>query len=176
VWTCRGLVDIFVLFFLQMGSRKVFLAGVTAHPNRACVLQQARNFVLHADGQPDKPEYLLRDYDTKFVPEFDAVLESEGITVKKVGPLASNMNAWAERWIQSVRRESLDHFLVFGEDHLRHLVSEYFAYYNGQRLHQGVGNWLLSGEPPPEGSAPVPAVVFEERLGGLLRRYRCQAV
>src|SRR5579883_1968702 len=80
--------------------------------------------------QPDKPEYLLRDFDTKFVPEFDAILESEGITVKKVGPLAPNLNARAERWIQSVKRKCLDHFIVFGEDHLRYLVSQYTAYHN----------------------------------------------
>ncbi len=94
--------DVFVLFFLHVGSRKVFFAGLAAHPHRAWVVQQARNFVMHAGEQSDKPEYLLRDYDTKFVAAFDGLLESEGISVKKVGPLAPNMNAHCERWIQSV--------------------------------------------------------------------------
>jgi putative transposase len=114
VWTCRGLVDVFVLFFLHVGSRKVFVAGVTAHPDRAWVVQQARNFLLHTGEQADKPEYLLRDFDSKFMPEFDAVLQSEGVTVKRVGPRVPLMNALAERWVLSVRRECLDHFLGFG--------------------------------------------------------------
>jgi putative transposase len=97
------------------------------------------------------------------------------VEVKRVGPRAPNRNAYAERWVQSIKCECLDHFIVFGEDHLRHLVSEYSTHYNGQRPRQGLGNRPLTGEPPAEGDGSVPLVVREERLGGLPRHYRRQA-
>jgi putative transposase len=165
------LVDVFVLFFLHVGSRRVFVAGVTAHPDRAWVAQQARNFLLHSGEQADPPAYLLRDYDNKFVPEFDAVLESEGVTVKQVGPRAPNLNAHAERWVRTVRQECLDHFVVFGEDHLRYLVTDFVIYYNRFRPHQGVGNRPLAGDLPQAEVGPLPDIGCEERLGGLLRHY-----
>jgi putative transposase len=145
---------------------------MTAHPDRAWVVQQARNFLLHAGEQPDKPEYLLRDHDGKFVPKFDELLRSEGIEVKRVGPFAPNLNAYAERWVQTVRHECLDRFVVFGEDHLRHLVGEFAAYYNRARPQQALGNVPLSKCEP---SAAGGVVVCEERLGGLLRHYTRQA-
>ena len=111
------MLDVFVLFFLQIGSRRLFVASVTAHPDRAWVAQQARNFLLRAGEQAGQPPYLLHDYETKFVPEFDAVFEAEGVTGKRVGPRAPNLNAHAERWVRSVRQECLDHFVVFGEHH-----------------------------------------------------------
>jgi putative transposase len=155
VWTRRGLVDVFVLFFLHIGSRRVVVAGLTARPDRAWVVQQARNFLLQTAEGADRPGYLLRDYDGKFVPQFDALLESEGVSVKKVGPQAPNLNAYAERWVQTVRRECLDHFVVFGEDHLRHLLSEFTDYYHRCRPHQGLGNRPLSGEPTPADGTAV---------------------
>jgi putative transposase len=171
VWTRRGPVDVFVLFFLHVGSRRVFVTGLSTRPERAWVVQQARNFLLQVGEGGDRPCYLLRDYDGKFVPEFDALLESEGVTVKKVGPRSPNLNAYAERWVQTVRRECLDHFVVFGEDHLRHLVTTFADYYNRWRPHQSRDNRPLTGEPAPGAAVPVGAVTCEERLGGLLKHY-----
>jgi putative transposase len=93
---------------------------------------------------------------------------AEGIAVKKVGPRAPNMNAFAERWVQSVRRECLDQFIILGETHLRYLLKEYETHHNLERPHQGVGNVPLSPqqETPTEG-----AIECHERLGGLLRHY-----
>jgi putative transposase len=102
VWTTRGLVDVFVLFFLHVGSRKVFVTGLTPNPDKAWIVQQARNAALFFADHPEKPRYLLRDHDTKYVLEFDQRLESEGIEVKVVGPGAPNMNAYAERFVQSI--------------------------------------------------------------------------
>jgi len=172
VWTKAGLVDCFVLCFIHLGSRRVYVSGLTAQPDRAWMIQQARNLAMNFAEQPVKPTMLLRDYDGKFAPEFDAILEAEGVTVKKVGPHAPNLNACAERWVQSCRREMLDHFVVFGEDHLRHLVAEYVAYYNEERAHQAKDSLLLTGLPPP----PVSPLVVEEvgcreRLGGLLKHF-----
>jgi putative transposase len=128
VWTLSGLVEVFVLFFIQVGSRRVHLAGMTANPDRAWMVQQARNMAMFFDWEPVKPKYLLRDRDSKFVKEFDAILMSEGIEVKPIGVRAPNQNAVAERFVLSARNECLDHFIVFGETHLRHVLSEYLIH------------------------------------------------
>lgn len=102
------------------------------------------------------------------MPEFDAILQSDGLEVVAVGPRAPNLNAHAERWVLSIKSECLDHFVVFGEDHLRYIVKEYLAHYNGERPHQGVGNVPLTSSPPDTSWGEVVCV---ERLGGLLRHY-----
>ena len=174
VWTLTGLVDVFFLFFIHVGSRRVHVAAMTTHPDRSWMVQQARNMALIFDQEPVKPKYLLRDRDSKFVREFDAILTSEGIAVTPVGVRAPNQNAVAERFVQSVKHECLDHFIVFGEAHLRHIMSEYLLYYHQHRPHQGLGNRPLGGAESVAADADqsVGAVVCEERLGGLLRHYR----
>lgn len=169
IWTMKGRVDGYVLFFLHLGSRRVFVTPSTVQPDRVWMAQQARNVSMHFADQPDKPKILIRDHDGKFSPEFDAILESEDITVKKVGPLAPNLNAFAERWVQSIKRECLDHFIVLGERHLDHLIREYLAYYHTERPHQGLDNRPLTLVEPGENSAGE--IVCSERLGGLLKHY-----
>jgi putative transposase len=138
------------------------------------MVQQARNMTLIFDQEPVKPKYLLRDRDSKFVKEFDAILTSEGIAVTPIGVRAPNQNAVAERFVQSVKQECLDHFVVIGEAHLRHILSEYLVYYHQFRPHQGLGN-RPPGAPESataEADRPLREVVCQERLGGLLRHYR----
>jgi putative transposase len=173
VWTLSSLVEVFVLFFIQVGSRRVHLAGMTTNPNRAWMSQQARNKAMIFDQERDKPKYLLRDHDGKFVKEFDAILASEGIEVKPIGVRAPNQNAVAERFVQSVRQECLDHFIVCGEAHLRHLLSEYLAHYHRCRPHQGFDNVPPNATLQSEKAhSRSPAEVrCEERLGGLLKHY-----
>jgi putative transposase len=173
VWTLGGVRDVFVLFFLHIGSRRVHVAGMSAHPDRDWTARQAHEVVALFAELPEAPKYLLRDRDGKFGEEFDAVFAAAGIAVKPVGPLAPNMNAHAERWVGSIRRECLDHFVVLGEGHLRHLVLEYAAYYNEARPHQGVGNVPLMGATPVEEADVLSLVEVRcaERLGGLLRHY-----
>lgn len=172
-----GPVEVFVLFFIHLGSRRVQLAGMTANPNRTWMMQQARNLAMIFDQETVIPKYLLRDRDSKFVKEFDAILASEGIAVTPIGVRAPNQNAVAERFVQSVRRECLDHFVVFGESHLRHIISEYLVYYHQHRPHQGLGNRPLDGTESVavETDRPVGEVVCQERLGGLLRHYHRHA-
>lgn len=173
VWTLGGMVDVFVLFFLPVGSRRVFVSGVTAHPDRAWVLQQARNVSMYFGDEPVKPTHLLRDNDGKFRKEFDALLEADGMTVKKIVPRSPNLNAYAERFVQSIKQECLAHFLVLGESHLRHLVTEYVAYYHRERPHQAKDNLPLTATGPPTVTPlTVAEVVCEERLAGLLKHYR----
>lgn len=130
----------YVLFFIRLGSRRVHVVGPTAHPDRSWMIQQARNIAMIFDDETVKPKYLLRDRDSKFVKEFDALLTSEGIAVTPIGVRAPNQNAVAERFVQSVKSECFDHFVVFGASHLRHILSEYLAYYHHHRQHQGLYN------------------------------------
>jgi putative transposase len=177
VWTLRGLVEVYVLFFIHVGTRRVHLAGLTPHPDRAWVAQQARNFGMEFAEGGEKPAVLLRDNDQKYGPDFDAVLEAEGVRVKPVEYQAPNQNAFAERWVQTVKEECLGRFVIFGEAHLRHLLSEFLAHYHGERPHQALGNAPPCGPPAPaEGPPPAPGeLVCEERLGGLLKHYTRRA-
>lgn len=129
------------------------------------------------DQESVKPKYLLRDRDSKFVQPFDAILTSEGIAVTPIGVRAPNQNAVAERFVQSVKRECLDHFVVFGETHLRHILSEYLVYYHQFRPPQGLDNrplgWMELSV--AETDRPLGEVVCHERLGGLLRHYQRSA-
>jgi len=177
VWTMTGLVEVFVLFFLHVGSRRVHMVGMTTNPDRAWMVQQARNMAMIFDQESVKPKYLLRDRDSKFVKEFDAILTSEGIAVTPISVRAPNQNAFAERFVQSVKRECLDHFVIFGETHLRHILSEYLTYYHRVRPHQGLDNRPLGWTEPAlaETAQPLGEVVCHERLGGLLRHYQRRA-
>jgi putative transposase len=173
VWTTKGLVEMFVLFFIHVGSRRVNLAGITAQPDAAWMSKQARNVAIVFGEQANKPQMLLRDHDTKFTQQFDAILDAEEVEVKAVGLLAPNMNAVAERWVQSVQQECLDHFLVFGEAHLRYILNKYLARYHRCWPHQGLDNNLLDRAETPAAAGPLSAdaIVCEERLGELLKRY-----
>ena len=118
--------------------------------------------------------HLLIDHDAKYAAGFDAVFEAEDVAVKRVGPRAPNMNAYAERWVQTLRTECLDHFLILGEAHLRHVTAEFVAHYNEERPHQAKGNVPLpdaDNEEPPILSFPTGEVKCRQWLGGLLKHY-----
>jgi putative transposase len=177
VRTLGGVVEYAVLFFLHIGSRRVHLAGLTARPDAAWVAEQARQTAAFFGGLPERPTHLIRDLDGRFTREFDEALAGAGVEVVRVGPRAPNLNAFAERWVLSVKSECLDHFLVLGESHLRYLLAEYLAHYHQHRPHQGLGNELLTGEPgpPPQPLAAARDVQVSERLGGLLKHYHVRA-
>jgi putative transposase len=123
---------------------------------------------------------IMRDFDGKYSKPFDQVFKDQQIKIKRVGPRAPNMNAFVERWVQSVKHEALNYFMVFGLEHFDYIVSEFVEYYHEQRPHQGLGNRLLPrpGAPPDNtddepASLPLdlPQIKCETRLGGLLRHY-----
>lgn len=173
VWTLYGRVELFVLFFIHIETRRVHIAGMTANPDRQWMMQQARNTAMFFADQAAKPRYLIRDNAGKFVPEFDAILKDEGVEVIRIPPHSPNMNPYAVRFIGSLKAESLDNFIVFGEDHLRYILSEYVKWYHESRPQQGMGNVPLSGEKPPEPAIlSLADLVCEEHLGGLLKTYR----
>ena len=179
VWTPRGVVEYFVLFFMHIETRRVHIAGLTPNPDAAWMAQQARNLCMFFDEQgPAKPTYIIRDHDSIFTAQFCSIIESDGIKFVQIPPLSPNMNPHAERWVQTVRRECLDHFLVFGERHLRYLLTHFLAHYHRFRPHQGIGNELITkADKPPEAVAVLsPAdVICHESLGGLLKHYERRA-
>ena len=120
---------------------------------------------------------LLRDNDGKFGPDFDAVFAAEDVEVKRITPRSPNLNARAERWVQTVKRELLDRLVVFGETHLRYFLSEFLSHYHEARPHQALGNAPPFGPlTPPEQSPPnASEIVCRERLGGLLKHYSRRA-
>ena len=110
---------LYVLFFIEHGTRRVHLAGITSHPTGAWVTQQARNLMMNLEGRTDSLKFLIRDRDTKFTAAFDAVFTAIGVRIVKTPVQAPVANAIAERWISSARRECLDRMLITGEQHLR---------------------------------------------------------
>ncbi|MDB5309424.1 MAG: Integrase core domain protein, partial [Gemmataceae bacterium] len=142
--TLTGFVDLYVLFFIHLGTRRVIVSGPTANPDAQWVTQQARNASATMADWGLPASHLLLDHDTKFTSSFDAVFESDGTEVKRVGPMAPDLNAYAERWVQTLRTECLDHFLMCGGKHLQHILKNFVAHYHEERPHQGVGNVPLS--------------------------------
>ncbi|MFH1024103.1 MAG: integrase core domain-containing protein [Planctomycetota bacterium] len=170
-WTRSGLVDLFVFFVIHIESRKVYVSGVTSSPNDFWMAQQARNLCMYFDDAGAKPDILIKDGDKKITRHFDGILMSHGMRIKKIPYASPNLNAFAERWVQSIKNECLDHFVVFGENHLWHIVAEYADYYNTVRPHQGVGNVPLGMAAPEEESAVPSRVKCKTWLGGVLRHY-----
>ncbi|HUQ70055.1 MAG TPA: hypothetical protein VM165_11055 [Planctomycetaceae bacterium] len=120
--TAAGFVDLYLLFFIHIGSRRVFISSATANPNAESVTQQARNMSMQMDDWGVSARMLIIDHDTKFTASFDAVFEVNDTEVKRVGPCSPNMNAYAERFAQTLRKECLDYFLICGVKHLNHIV------------------------------------------------------
>ena len=173
IWTKSGFVECFMLFYIHIESRRVHLAGVTVNPSAAWMAQQARNTRMFFDEQPHKPVILIRDRDGKFTPQFDDILKQGGVKIKRLPVRSPNLNAFAERWVLSFRRECLDHFIVFGEEHMRHIAEKYVAYYNEVRPHQSLNNEPLKPrpQPPPDGDFEASQLRCQTWLGGLLKRY-----
>lgn len=169
VLTKSGFVEYFVLFFIHVSSRQVHVAGITSHPHGAWMAQQARNLCMFYDEQPHKPIFLMRDGDRKFTAQFDEILKSEPHQVIRLPYRSPNLNAFAERWVQSLKYECLNHFMIFGESHLRYLIDEYVAHYHHERPHQGLGNKPISTSARNAGANG--SIRCRERLGGLLKHY-----
>ena len=166
------LKTIYVLFFIELGTRRVHLAGCTPNPTAAWVTQQARHLSWQLQDGDFPARYLIRDRDSKFPLAFDLVFQSEGVTIIRTPYRAPNANAVAERWIRSVRQECLDHLLIIGEAHLRRVLAVYVSFYNQARPHQGLDQRTPVTAPPPANPGPIQC---RSRLGGLLRSYDREA-
>lgn len=192
VLTLHGWVDYYLILFVHLETRRLFITPATLHPTDQWMIQQAKNFLIYAEEQGLQVTHLIRDNDGKFSGGgFDAILQSAGAEIMPTSLRAPNMNPYSERAVQSVQTENLNHFIVLGERHLNYLISEYLAYYHSERPHQGKGNVLLTAS--ATGSSPsdqfdssssscssgtplrLKDIACHERLGGLLKHYYRQA-
>jgi putative transposase len=162
---------LYVLFVIEVATRRVHVLGVTANPTGAWVTQQARNLLMDLADHIGQFGFLLRDRDAKFTDSFDAVFGSEGIRVLRTPVRAPRANAFAERWVGTVRRELLDRMLVFGQRQLETVLATYVAHYNEHRPHRALG----PASPLRVASMAAPAadmrIVRVDRLGGLIHEY-----
>lgn len=171
--TTEGPVDYHVLFFKQIDTKEVFIAGATDHPDDEWTAQQARNFTMFLQDGERQATKLVCDQDTKFAQRFDAVLEAEGIEVVRTSRRAPEMNGFAETFVRTVKRECLDYFIVFNHAHLMYLLSQFSYFYNTFRPHRNRDNRPLSmSKPSPmDGDFVLEDIEVDVRLGGLLRHY-----
>jgi hypothetical protein len=147
VLTWRGLATHYVLFFIHLETRRIHLAGLTRHPTSEWMLQMARNATDESSGFLRGHRYLLHDRDTKFCAAFQDVLRSSGIGPLALPPRSPNLNAFAERWVRSIRQECLSKLILFGEPSLLRALSEFINHYHFERNHQGKDNLLLFPSP-----------------------------
>jgi putative transposase len=165
---------LYVLFAIRVGSRKVHVLGVTPNPDSAWVTQQARN--LAVGERLRGVRFLIRDRDSKYSRSFDEVFRTEGVKVAKTPIRAPKANAFAERWVRTVRAECLDWMLVFGRRHLERILRAYTSHYNGRRPHRGLDLRTPDPRPdqvcPPAGCAPLRR---RDVLGGLIHEYELAA-
>src|SRR6266436_570636 len=174
VWTLRGLVTYYVLFFIHLGSRKVHIAGVTPHPNAAWMVQVARNLTMEEWGFLSPGQYLIHDRDGKYCPAFQQLIDAAGVTRVPLPARSPNLNAYAERWVRSIKEECLSRLILFGEASLRQALTQYVEHFHHERNHQGKGNVVLFPTVHPDAERAGP-IQCRERLGGLLKYYTCEA-
>jgi putative transposase len=162
---------LYVLFFIEHGTRRVHLAGITAHPTGEWVAQQARNLLMNLGDRADGVKFLIRDRDAKFTAAFDAVFAAVGVRIIKAPVRAPRANAIAERWLGSASCECLDRMLVAGERHLRLVLDEYTDHYNSHRPHRSLQQVPPAGCAHPPVEATGMRVLRRDRLGGLIHEY-----
>jgi len=173
---------LYVLFFIELASRRVHLAGITANPDGAWVAQQARNLQMRFDDKGVRARFLIRDRYSKFTQAFDEVFRSEGVRVIRAPVRAPRARAHAERWVGTLRRECLDRLLILGRRHLESVVDVYATHYNEHRPHRSLSQRPPLSRPRPIREAAPSAEQLQldrlrrrDRLGGLLHEYELAA-
>jgi transposase InsO family protein len=167
------LQTLYVLFVIEVHTRRACVAGCTARPTADWVTQQARNLVWRLGDDGIRPTVLFRDRDAKFTRAFDDVFRSGGVRVVRTPVRAPRANAHAERWVGTVRRECLDWLLIMGRQQLERVLREYADHYNNARPHQALGLTAPSAAGQP--SASTGEIVRHDRLSGLIHEYERQA-
>ena len=169
VWTRRGLQRFIILFFIELSTRKVQIAGIASTANGLWMSQIARNLTDAEQGILTGKRYLIHDRDPLFTAEFLKMIADTGVESVKLPPRSPNLNAHAERFVRSIKESCLDRLIFFGEDSLRTAIQNFVAHYHGERNHQGLGNRLISPEPGHLGTSGK--VQRRQRLGGMLNYY-----
>ncbi len=171
VWTAHGLVRHFTLFVIDIATRRVYIAGTTTNPASAWMEQIARNLTDCEEGFLTGRRFLVIDRDAIFSPRFKSIVRGSGVEILLTAYQAPNMNAYAERFVRSIKSECLDQMIFLGRESLVQAIAEYAAHYHDERSHQGIGNEMISGA-KAQGEGVVET---RERLGGLLKYYHRRA-
>jgi putative transposase len=169
VWTRRGLRRFVVLFFIDLSTRKVEIGGIGAIANGLWMAQICRNVTDAVDGIVNGKRYLIHDRDPLFTTEFRSMLADVGVEAVKLPPRSPNLNAYAERFVRSIKESCLDQMILFGETSLRKFINNFVAHYHTERNHQGLGNRLIN--PEPGHLENTGTLQRRQRLGGLLNYY-----
>jgi putative transposase len=162
---------LYLFFVVELSTRRVWLLGVTAHPDGPWVTQCARNLLMDLGDRATRFTYLIRDRDSKFAATFDAVFTADGIQILLTPVRAPRANAVAERWLGSLRRELLDRILIVNRRQLEHVLAIYVDHYNTHRPHRALNQTPPAGRtapPPPAGDL---AVRRRQRLAGVINEY-----
>ena len=168
---------LYVLFFIELDTRRVHVTGVTAHPTGSWVVQQARNLTMVLADRVHPVTFLIRDRDTKFTSSFDEVFRADGIRIIRTPVRAPRANAFAERFVGTIRRECLDRMLICGRRHLERVLAEYVDHYNGHRPHRALGQQApLTMDSPTPTDDPRPVELRRRDAAfGLIHEYRLVA-
>ena len=169
VWTKSGLVTYYLLFVMELRTRRVHFAGCTANPHEAWMKQAARELTSFDDGFLNDKRYLIMDRDTKFCESFRSILRQSDVEPIMLPPKSPNLNAQLERYFGSLKSECLSRMIFFGKQSLERAVCEYVEHHHRERNHQGLGNRLI--DPDEQVGKPDGDVECTERLGGLLHYY-----
>jgi transposase InsO family protein len=168
VWLQR----LYVLFFIELGSRHVHVAGCTTHPDGAWVTQQARQVAWTLAARETPARFLIRDRDRKFTGTVDAVFEAQDVRVVRTPIQVPQANGIAERFVRTIRSECLDWLLIVNAHHLAHTVNVFVDHYNSRRPHRSLGLVPPNGGPSVKSGSGQPITVTRrDRLGGLLHEY-----
>ena len=169
---------LYVLFFIELDTRRVYVTGITAHPTGTWAVQQARNLTMVLTDRAHPVKFLIRDRDTKFTSSFDEVFRSEGIRIIRTPIQAPRANAFAERFVGTVRRECLDRMLIFGCRHLEQVLTDYVTHYNDHRPHRALEQQApltVGTRTALVGDPDVDRVRKTDKLGGLIHEYEFAA-
>ena len=173
VLTALGLVRYHVLFVIRLATREVAIAGIIPEPHGRWMKQLARNLTDGLDGFLNGCRYLIHDRSSLFTPEFGLILESVGIETVRLPARAPNLNAYAERFVRTIREGCLDRLVLIGEGSLRRAIAQFVVHYHAERNHQSLENKII--QPELLTFPSVGEVRCRERLGGMLRYYYRQA-
>jgi hypothetical protein len=160
-----------VLFFLHLETRRVSLAGITRHPTEEWMTQMGRNAIDETSGYLRQHRYVIHDRDTKFCEKFRDTLAAGGVKCLRLPPRSPNLNAFAERWVRSVKEECLSKLILLGEGSLSRALTQFQKHYLFERNHQGKGNILLFPRADQLPASYGPSIGRHQRLGGLLKYY-----
>ena len=174
VWTTRGLVTHYLLFVISVADRVVDLIGITTRPDEAWMLQAGRNLIDAESGALRAKGYLILDRDSKYTDQFRRLIGEGGTNVIRLPPQSPNLNAYAERFVRSIKSEYLNQMIFIGQASLRRAAAEYMVHYHEERNHQGLDNRLIRAA--PSAAQGVGHVHRKQRLGGMLNFYCCQPI